>query len=95
MPLDVPPYLSSFQLKILPMVQRQGPVWLYMEHTITLFWEKISIQFCDRIGIHINLENVTTTGVIWKAVHDTAVIHGTSIPLIYIIAKKVRSDASD
>ena len=60
---------------------------------ITSFWKKIGIQFCDRVGIRINLENATTTGVIiWRTVNDATDSHGTFTSIVWV--NQVRSNES-
>ena len=58
----------------------------------TLFWKMIGIQYCDRIGVRINLEDATIGGT-WNIVHHAAISHGTFIPLPSFT--EVRSDVSD
>ena len=56
-------------------------------------WKKISIQFCESIGVRgINLENATTS-ITWRTVNDTIVSHATIVSLVVIIIE-VRSDVS-
>ena len=55
-------------------------------------WKKIGIQFCDIIGICINLEDATIV-ISWRTVNNTVSCHGTANPLRPSITK-VRSDAS-
>ena len=56
------------------------------------FLEKVSIQFCDSVGIRINLED-TTTIEFWKTVNDATTSNCTCIPLLVSITK-LRSDVS-
>ena len=60
---------------------------------ITSFWKKISIQYCDRVDIRIDLEDAMFR-VAWRTVNDaTRRSYGTFIALDFLI-REVRSNVS-
>ena len=58
---------------------------------MTSFWKKIDIQYYNRVGIRVDLENATVA--IWNTINDATVRYGTSHPLGS--KTEVRSNSSD
>ena len=59
---------------------------------ITSLWKKIGIQFCDGMGIQVNIEDATAI-VEWNTADDSIISNRTFKPPHYIITE-VRSDVS-